>query len=74
MDKILKSLFDFQRFAGESALQSIITSMEERYPANEEKSPRTALTAEEMDQISAAGNAYLQMEKDKWENLVNGGN
>ena len=48
MEKKLKQLFDFQKFAGNADLQSVIDSVHSRYETKE-------LNMDEMDMIFAAG-------------------
>ena len=48
MEKKLKQLFDFQKFAGNAELQSVIDSVHSRYETRE-------LNMDEMDMIFAAG-------------------
>ena len=48
MEKTLKSLFDFQKFEGNPALQQVIDSVHARYAVRE-------LPLDEMDWVAAAG-------------------
>ena len=48
MQKTLKSLFDFQKFEGNPALQQVIDSVHARYAVRE-------LSLDEMDWVAAAG-------------------
>lgn len=48
MEKKLKSLFDFQKFEGNPALQQVIDSVHSRYAVRE-------LSVDEMEWVSAAG-------------------
>ena len=48
MEKKLRQLFDFQKFAAEPNLQSVIDDVHSRYAARE-------LNMDEMDMIFAAG-------------------
>jgi hypothetical protein len=48
MERKLKALFDFQKFEGNSALQSVIDSVHSRYTARE-------LNLDEMEWVNAAG-------------------
>ena len=48
MERALKTLFDFQKFEGNSDLQQIIDSTHSRYPVRE-------LDLDDMEWVSAAG-------------------
>jgi len=48
MERTLKTLFDFQKFEGNSALQSVIDSVHSRYAVQE-------LSMDEMEWVNAAG-------------------
>ena len=48
MDSKLKALFDYQKFEGNPALQSVIDSVHSRYAVKE-------LSLDEMEWVSAAG-------------------
>ena len=48
MERTLKSLFDFQKFEGNSDLQKVIDSTHSRYAVRE-------LSLDEMEWVSAAG-------------------
>ena len=48
MEGKLKSLFDYQKFEGNSALQSVIDSVHSRYAVKE-------LSLDEMEWVAAAG-------------------
>ena len=49
MERKLKNLFDFQKYEGNPALQSVIDSVHSRYSVRE-------LNLDEMEWVSAAGN------------------
>ena len=48
MERTLKTLFDFQKYEGNPALQSVIDSVHSRYSSRE-------LNLDEMEWVSAAG-------------------
>ena len=48
MERTLKNLFDFQKFEGNPALQSVIDSVHSRYATRE-------LNLDEMEWVNAAG-------------------
>lgn len=48
MERKLKNLFDYQKFEGNPALQSVIDSVHSRYPVRE-------LNMDEMEWVNAAG-------------------
>ena len=48
MERTLKNLFDYQKFEGNAALQSVIDSVHSRYPVRE-------LNMDEMEWVNAAG-------------------
>lgn len=50
MEKKLSQLFDYQRFAGNAALQEVIDSVHERYSSSVRR-----LDPESLFQVSAAG-------------------
>lgn len=52
MERTLKTLFDFQKYEGNPALQSVIDSVHSRYSARE-------LNLDEMEWASAAGTPVL---------------
>ena len=52
MEKTLKSLFDFQKFEGNPALQQVIDSVHAKYAVRE-------LSFDEMEMVSAAGTPEL---------------
>lgn len=54
MEQSLKKLFDYQKFEGNSALQSVIDSVHSRYSVRE-------LDLDELEYVNAAGipNIYL---------------
>ena len=56
MERKLKALFDFQKFEGNSALQSVIDSVHSRYTARE-------LNLDEMEWVNAAGTGTPRPEK-----------
>lgn len=56
MERTLKTLFDFQKFEGNSDLQSIIDSVHSRYAVKE-------LSLDEMEWVAAAGTPDLQDKK-----------
>ena len=53
MEKLLTSLFDFQRFEKNPSLQCIIDEVEQRYGATE-------MTDDELDLFAAAGDPFSQ--------------
>ena len=53
MEKTLKSLFDFQKFQGNPALQQVIDSVHARYAVRE-------LSPDEMEWVAAAGTPDLK--------------
>ncbi len=57
MEKKLKNLFDFQKFEGNSDLQSVIDSVHSRYAVRE-------LSMEEMEWVSAAGIPEIKNKQD----------
>ena len=61
MEGKLKALFDYQKFEGNSALQSVIDSVHSRYAVKE-------LSLDEMEWVNAAGvpelNAGVRKDKD----------
>ena len=63
MEKKLRQLFDYQKYAGNTALQGIIDSVHARYTVRE-------LNLEEMTWVSAAGTADTDVvkadSKNKW--------
>jgi len=56
MERTLKTLFDFQKYEGNSDLQSIIDSVHSRYAVKE-------LSLDEMEWVAAAGSPDLQEKK-----------
>ena len=56
MEKKLKKLFDYQRFAGNAALQAVIDG---------EHRPPRELSLDEADLVSAAGSAYLDPNEER---------
>ena len=58
MDRALKTLFDFQKFEGNSDLQQVINSVHSRYAVKE-------LSLDEMEWVSAAGTPVQNTKKDK---------
>ena len=56
MEKQLKQLFDYQRFAGNPKLQAVINSV---------RSHRTELALDEAALVSAAGAAYRKQDDNK---------
>ena len=52
MEKTLRSLFDFQKFEGNPALQQVIDSVHARYAVRE-------LSMDDMDRVAAAGTPDL---------------
>lgn len=52
-DRLLKALFDFQRFENNPALQRELDRVEERHLTRE-------LSGEELEMVSAAGSPLLQ--------------
>ena len=61
MENKLKALFDYQKFEGNAALQSVIDSVHSRYAVRE-------LSMDEMEWVNAAGvpelNAGVRKDKD----------
>ncbi len=56
MERKLKTLFDFQKFEGNSALQSVIDSVHSRYAVRE-------LNMDEMEWVNAAGSTVARPDK-----------
>ena len=56
MENMLKSLFDFQKFEGNPALQQVIDSVHSRHSVRE-------LSLDEMEWVAAAGTSGLKSEK-----------
>ena len=56
MEKKLRQLFDFQKFAGDPSLQSVIDDVHSRYQTRE-------LSMDEMEFVSAAGMPQLPGKK-----------
>ena len=56
MERKLKALFDFQKFEGNSALQSVIDSVHSRYTVRE-------LSLDDMEWVNAAGTGPPRPEK-----------
>lgn len=54
MEKLLKGLFDFQRFERSPSLQSVIDGVEARYFGEE-------LSDDALNNLSAAGDPFLRM-------------
>ena len=54
VEKTLKQMFDYQRFAKNPALQSIIDDVHRRYARQE-------LSDDELETLSAAGDPYLHV-------------
>ncbi|MDD6488273.1 MAG: hypothetical protein PUG48_00445 [Clostridia bacterium] len=52
MNKALKELFEFQKFAGNSKLSELIKETEARW--------NSALSDEELDSVNAAGDIFSQ--------------
>ena len=50
MDKMLKALFDFQKFSGNSRLERLINDTESRYG--------NALSDDDLEYVNAAGDTY----------------
>lgn len=50
MDKMLKALFDFQKFSGNSQLEAMIRDTESRYG--------NALSDDDLEYVNAAGDTY----------------
>lgn len=50
MDKMLKALFDFQKFSGNSQLEAMIRDTESRYG--------NALSDDDLEYVNAAGSTY----------------
>jgi len=57
MENKLKALFDYQKFEGNAALQSVINSVHSRYAVKE-------LSMEEMEWVSAAGEPTAPVENE----------
>ena len=58
MERALKTLFDFQKFEGNSDLQQVINSVHSRYAVKE-------LSLDEMEWVSAAGTPGQNGKKEK---------
>ncbi len=58
MENKLKALFDYQKFEGNAALQSVIDSVHARYAARE-------LSLDEMEFVNAAGPAVPPVNPEK---------
>ncbi len=58
MDSKLKALFDYQKFEGNPALQSVIDSVHSRYAVRE-------LSLDEMEWVSAAGEPTPPVKKEE---------
>jgi hypothetical protein len=58
MERKLRGLFDYQKFEGNTSLQSVINSVHSRYGTRE-------LSFEDMEHISAAGLVHFPPEPDK---------
>ena len=58
MENKLKALFDYQKFEGNAALQSVIDSVHARYAARE-------LSLDEMEFVNAAGQAVPPVNPEK---------
>jgi len=56
MERRLKNLFDYQKFEGNPALQSVIDSVHSRYPVRE-------LDMDDMEWVNAAGTPNARPEK-----------
>lgn len=50
MDEMLKALFDFQKFSGNSRLERLINDTESRYD--------NALSDDDLEYVNAAGDTY----------------
>ena len=62
MEKTLKSLFEFQKFEGNPALQQVINSVHARYSVHTRPSARE-LSLDELEWVAAAGMPGLKNEK-----------
>ena len=58
MENKLKALFDYQKFEGNAALQSVIDSVHSRYAVRE-------LSMDEMEFVSAAGTPDTPKKKEQ---------
>ena len=56
MERKLKNLFDFQKYEGNPALQSVIDSVHSRYTVRE-------LSLDDMEWVNAAGTGTTRPEK-----------
>ena len=56
MERKLKQLFDYQKFAGNRELQQVIDSVQAKYAVRE-------LALEDMEMVAAAGMPELQTQK-----------
>lgn len=63
MEKLLTTLFDYQRFARNPALQRVIDEVEARYGQPQ------PLSLDELYRVSAAGDPYAQALDQKEKNL-----
>ena len=61
MERKLKALFDFQKFEGNPALQSVIDSVHSRYAIRE-------LSMDDMEWVSAAGTPVSPRKKGEGNN------
>ena len=59
MENRLKKLFDFQKFEGNSDLQSVIDSVHSRYSGNSVRE----LSMDEMSWVNAAGQPEMNLVK-----------
>ena len=64
MENRLKKLFDFQKFEGNSDLQSVIDSVHSRYSSSARE-----LSLDEMSWVNAAGQPEMNLVKKDTENM-----
>ena len=57
MEKKLKALFDYQKFAGNADLKEVIDSVHSKYQSRE-------LNLDEMEWVAAAGTPTIDQKKD----------
>ncbi|MBR4577672.1 MAG: hypothetical protein IKO25_10800 [Clostridia bacterium] len=65
MEQSLKKLFDYQKFEGNSALQSVIDSVHSRYSVRE-------LDLDELEYVNAAGISNMYLLKKEQESKEDG--
>ena len=65
MENKLKTLFDYQKFAGNADLRQVIDSVHARYAVSNAKSSARELSLDEMEWVAAAGQPQQEMKKDE---------